>query len=63
MRLNERGLSVFQDELSEGVSSLGVVNTKVQALIDQLEETCRIIEVCVEVCVCGRERIQKTFFF
>ncbi|TMS00892.1 Tripartite motif-containing protein 55 [Larimichthys crocea] len=33
-----------KDELSEEISSLVSVNTKVQALIDELEESCRNIE-------------------
>ncbi|XP_023248761.1 tripartite motif-containing protein 54-like [Seriola lalandi dorsalis] len=33
-----------KDELSGGVSSLVAVNDKIQALIDELEETCRNIE-------------------
>ncbi|XP_040917241.1 tripartite motif containing 101 isoform X2 [Toxotes jaculatrix] len=33
-----------KDELSEGVSSLVAVNDKIQALIDEVEETCRTIE-------------------
>ncbi|GAA6234653.1 tripartite motif-containing protein 54-like isoform X7 [Lates japonicus] len=33
-----------KDELNEGVSSLVAVNNKIQALIDELEETCRRIE-------------------
>uniref|UniRef100_A0A0F8AME5 Tripartite motif-containing protein 55 n=1 Tax=Larimichthys crocea TaxID=215358 RepID=A0A0F8AME5_LARCR len=33
-----------EDELSEEISSLVSVNTKVQALIDELEESCRNIE-------------------
>uniref|UniRef100_A0A8C2ZNZ3 Tripartite motif containing 101 n=1 Tax=Cyclopterus lumpus TaxID=8103 RepID=A0A8C2ZNZ3_CYCLU len=33
-----------KDELSEGVSSLVAVNDKVQALINELEETCKNIE-------------------
>lgn len=53
--------SVYQqqkDELSEGVSSLGVVNTKVQALIDQLEEMCRIIE---ENCKTQKQNVCEKF--
>ncbi|XP_018538370.1 tripartite motif containing 101 isoform X1 [Lates calcarifer] len=40
-------MDVYQqqkDELNEGVSSLVAVNNKTQALIDELEETCRRIE-------------------
>lgn len=36
-----------QDELSEGVRSLVEVNSRVQALIGELEDACRNIEVSV----------------
>lgn len=37
--------SVLQDQLSEGVASLRAFSDKVQTLINELEETCRHIEV------------------
>uniref|UniRef100_A0A3Q1FWE4 Tripartite motif containing 101 n=1 Tax=Acanthochromis polyacanthus TaxID=80966 RepID=A0A3Q1FWE4_9TELE len=36
-----------KDKLSEGISSLVAFNDKIQALIDEVEETCRTVEVCV----------------
>lgn len=38
--------SVLQDQLREGVASLRAFSDKVQTVINELEETCRHIEVC-----------------
>uniref|UniRef100_A0A3Q3IGI0 Uncharacterized protein n=1 Tax=Monopterus albus TaxID=43700 RepID=A0A3Q3IGI0_MONAL len=46
-----------KDELSEQVSSLVAGNNKVQALIDELEETCRSIKVCVYVIIARKPRM------
>ncbi|XP_031701321.1 tripartite motif containing 101 isoform X2 [Anarrhichthys ocellatus] len=47
-----------KDELSEGVSSLVAVNDKVQALINELEETCKNIE---ENCKTQKQSVCEKF--
>lgn len=47
---------LLQDELSEDVQSLLEFNCKIQALVDELEDTCRDIQV---KCCGGRRRVSS----